>query len=309
VDPRPSITSADAREVTVANGDVTLAGTIWLPSGRDPTAAVYMHPGSGPSDRDNDVYFPPIRDHLLASGFAVCSFDKRGVGESTGRWQDAGILEQADDTRACVSALVAEDLVPIGLFGHSQGGWVVVEAAGRGAPVAFVVANSGPGVTPARQERYATRTYLVREGATPAQVEAGLERFDEMLELIRSGTALADVDGWTEGHGIPAAVEGLELAIFPDEPELWEFMASIADYDPRPALERIRVPVLALFGADDRIVPVEESVALYREAVAPELLTAAVLPGASHRLQTGDPPRLVDDYLETLSGFVTAAVA
>jgi hypothetical protein len=41
-----------------------------------------MHPGSGPSDRDNDVLFPPIRDALLAAGIAVCSFDKRGAGES-----------------------------------------------------------------------------------------------------------------------------------------------------------------------------------------------------------------------------------
>ena len=61
-----------------------------------------MHPGSGPSDRDNDVFFPPIREHLLDAGVAVCSFDKRGVGGSTGRWEEAGIVEQADDLLACL---------------------------------------------------------------------------------------------------------------------------------------------------------------------------------------------------------------
>ena len=80
-----------------------------------------MHPGSGPSDRDNDVYFPPIREHLLAHEIAVCSFDKRGVGRSTGRWQNAGIVEQADDVLACIRSLLDDDAVskPIGLFGHS----------------------------------------------------------------------------------------------------------------------------------------------------------------------------------------------
>lgn len=59
-----------------------------------------MHPGSGPSDRENDVFFPPIREHLLRAGIAVCSFDKRGVGASAGSWLDAGIAEQADDLLA-----------------------------------------------------------------------------------------------------------------------------------------------------------------------------------------------------------------
>jgi fermentation-respiration switch protein FrsA (DUF1100 family) len=50
-------------------------------------------------------------------------------------------------------------------------------------------------------------------------------------------------------------------------------MLAIFDYDPRPAMERISVPTLALFGGDDAIVPVDESVAVYREAVRPDLLT------------------------------------
>jgi pimeloyl-ACP methyl ester carboxylesterase len=125
-----------------------------------------MHPGSGASDRDNDVYFPRIREHLLDARIAVCSFDKRGVGGSTGRWQDAGIIEQAHDLLACVKALLLDPAVPkpIGLFGHSQGGWVVVEPAGRRPEVAFVVANSGPGVTPVAQERYAHCAYLADGG-------------------------------------------------------------------------------------------------------------------------------------------------
>jgi pimeloyl-ACP methyl ester carboxylesterase len=299
-----------ARELSVvaSAGDVTLAGAIWLPLEGEPSATIYMHPGSGPSDRDNDVYFPPIREHLLSSGYAVCSYDKRGVGGSTGRWQNAGIFEQADDALACVSALLAEDLAPVGVFGHSQGGWVVVEAAGRGAPVAFVVMNAGPGVTPAAQERFATRTRLLAEGATGAELDAWLARFDEVVEHVRAGTALADVPGWTAGRGLPGPVERFELPIYPDDPELWKLATLIFDYDPRQALERIRVPVLALFGEADALVPVEESVAVYREALPPELLTVAVLPGGNHRLQTGDPPRLVEGYLETLCAFIARAV-
>jgi pimeloyl-ACP methyl ester carboxylesterase len=297
-----------AREISVDAGDVTLAGSIWLPADREPAATVYMHPGSGPSDRDNDVYYPPIREHLLAAGFAVSSFDKRGVGGSTGRWQEAGIADQADDALACVSALVSEDLGPVGLFGHSQGGWVVVEAAGRGAPVAFVVTNAGPGVTPAVQERFSARRLLSSRGASPDEVETWLAGFDGLVALLRNGYRLRDVPGWIEGVGIPGPVERFGLPLFPDDEQFWDFAALIFDYDPRTALERIRVPVLALFGAADRIVPVEESIAIYREAVSPELLSVEVFPGGSHRILVGEPPRHAEGYFETLSAFVAGAV-
>jgi fermentation-respiration switch protein FrsA (DUF1100 family) len=67
--------------------------------------------------------------------------------------------------------------------------------------------------------------------------------------------------------------------------------------------------VLALLGAADPIVPVAASVAVYEEAVRPELLTVVVLEGADHRMQVGDPPRLADGYLEALTAFVRAAVS
>jgi uncharacterized protein len=161
---------------------------------------------------------------------------------------------------------------------------------------------------PARQERFSARQPLVAKGATPEEVDVWLERFDEVVELMRTGATLTDVPGWEEGVGIRAPID-LEIPIFPDDAELWAFAALIFDYDPRAALERIRVRVLALFGKADAIVPVEESVAVYREAVPPELLSVAVFPGASHRVLLGDPPRLADGYLETLSAFVAGAVA
>jgi uncharacterized protein len=97
--------------------------------------------------------------------------------------------------------------------------------------------------------------------------------------------------------------------MLPENEAEWNFMAALVDYDPRPALEQIEVPVLALFGADDPIVPVRDSVAVYRAAVQRDLLTVEIFADADHRLQTGDPPALVEGYLETLAGFIFKAVA
>jgi pimeloyl-ACP methyl ester carboxylesterase len=261
-----------------------------------------MHPGSGPSDRNNDVLVPPIRKHLLDAGIAVCSFDKRGVGGSEGSWLEAGIEEQADDLLAAFAVFAGEcpDL-PIGLFGHSQGGWVVVEAAARAAPVAFVIANSGGAVSPARQERYS----LTRKLA-PGQEAEALPAYDAVVAVNRECPSLRQGLERLEAANVPyRGLPGLEF-LFEDE-AIWSLCAKIFDYDPAEALSRITAPFLGIFGAADRVTPPEESVAALRAAVRPALLQIEIFPDADHRLGGGDPPRFVDGYLDRIASFAREA--
>ena len=88
--------------------------------------------------------------------------DRRGVVRQAGRrWFHRRLAGRGDRRagRGCrgrLAHLAADGATsPIGLFGHSQGGWVVVEAARRATPAAFVITNSGPGVSPAVQDRFA----------------------------------------------------------------------------------------------------------------------------------------------------------
>jgi hypothetical protein len=59
-----------------------------------------------------------------------------------------------------------------------------------------------------------------------------------------------------------------------------------------------------VFGGNDPLTPVEESVAVFRETVRPDLLQVEIFNGAGHRLEAGDPPALVKGYLETLTAFI-----
>lgn len=303
----PPSRATGARDVVVDLGDVRLAGTLWLPR-VDPGALVLMHPGSGPSDRHNDVHFPPIREHLLDRGLAVCSFDKRGMGGSTGDWLSSGIVDQTTDVLACldhVSALLPG--VPCGLFGHSQGGWVVIEAASRRADLAFVIANSGPGVSPAAQERHATTIRLAERADSTAEFADALRCFDLALACMSAGASFPELAARVERAGLTHVYRKPELYSFPiDHPDVWRLAAILLDHDPRRALRALRVPTLALFGADDPVVPVDASVAVYESCVDPTLLTIAVLDDGDHRLTDGDA--IVDGYTATLDAFVRAAL-
>jgi pimeloyl-ACP methyl ester carboxylesterase len=262
-----------------------------------------MVPGSGPSDRDNDVYFPAVRAGLLERGIAAASFDKRGVGESTGDWRDTDAAQQASDVAAqlaCLRETPGVDSTRLGLFGHSQGGWVVLEVAAADPSVAFVVTNSGPGVTMARQERFATEAHMIAGGAPAEAVAGALATQDAIMTLVRGGADLETVQAAAGGDG-----QG------PSDPAELDLIRRLLDHDPRPALERLACPLLALFGGEDLVTPVEESIAVFRAARAgrPGDLEIETLPGGDHRLQSGDPPTLHPAYAATLGDWIIRHVA
>jgi uncharacterized protein len=284
-------------QLRATNGELVLAGTLHLPDG-EPRATVLMVPGSGPSDRDNDVYFPTIRAGLLDRGIAAASFDKRGVGESTGDWRDTGPAEQTADVAAqlaCLRKTPGVDPGRLGLFGHSQGGWVVIEVAAADPSVAFVVTSSGPGVSMAQQERFATEAHMTAAGAPAEAVAGALATQDALMALVRAGADFETVQAAAGEDGQGPS----------DDAEI-ELVRRWLDHDPRPALERITCPLLAIFGGQDLVTPVEESIAVFRAARAgrPGELDIETLPGSDHRLQSGEPPALHPAYDATLGDWI-----
>lgn len=281
---------------------VDLAGSLWLPAD-SPRWLVLMHPGSGPSDRDNDVLFPPIRQALLDCGVAVCSFDKRGVGGSTGRWQDADITDQADDLIAGLrAARSAVGQVGTGLFGHSQGGWVVIEAGSR-IPVDFVISNSGPAVTPREQEIFSTRNQLRAAGWDEPAVEEGLATLEAVFDAMSEPFASA----WPRIRTSPLVPRLQAAGVFvPADEPLWTFAGRILDHDPARALSRLSCPLLALLGGADTVVPVARSVEVFTATVRADLLDLRVFPGADHRFGpvSAGTETFVPQYLSTIAGFV-----
>jgi uncharacterized protein len=107
------------RDVEFSSGDVVLAGWLAVPVRDEALAGVVLVGGSGPSDRDNGTYFPPIREHLADAGIAVLSYDKRGVGSSSGDWLDSTLDDLAADATAALGFLRAQPEVRAGTAGCS----------------------------------------------------------------------------------------------------------------------------------------------------------------------------------------------
>ncbi|MFE9749558.1 alpha/beta hydrolase family protein [Saccharothrix saharensis] len=298
-----------SENVTFTNGGVTLAGSLALPDRGTPVPGVVMVGGSGPSNRDNDTHFPPIRRHLVDAGIAVLSYDKRGVGGSSGDWLDATLDDLASDAAAALDFLRARPEVrgeAAGLFGHSEGGWVVLRATTLRDDVPWVVTNGGPGTTPAVQDRYALATVLRRtEGITDEEVDTALAAYDRVVEAGRRDADFAEAARLAQSPPTAFTEHAAEV----DE-QFWVFLKRKQDHDPVPDAVRLRCPHLAVFGAADELVPVAESVRLFATAAChPDrdpraTLTVEVFPGADHRVRTDGGTRLAPGYLDTLTRWI-----
>lgn len=139
--------------VSFQNGEVTLAGTLTLPAGEGPFAAVLFITGSGPQDRDETIArhrpFLLLTDTLTRAGYATLRVDDRGVGGSSGDLSRATYDDLTGDVLAGVASLRAHPAIDrerIGLFGHSEGGYLAPLAAARSDDVAFVIMMAGPAV-------------------------------------------------------------------------------------------------------------------------------------------------------------------
>ena len=288
-----------------------LAGTLHLPDGPGPHPAMVMLQGSGVADRESGGFFPPIRAAFLDVGIGVLSWDKPGVGESTGDWRQRTIFDRADEAVAAVDWLRAHSAVDagrIGIWGHSQGGWVGPLTASRIAHPAFLVINSGPGIGIDDQDLYGVEQTLRSAGGGDAEVAEALAWTRAVHEAARRGDPYDKV---AERLLRPAAGTHAGDYFAVDSPEFWGFLVGNAQrpYDPVAALERITCPVLAIFGELDRLVPVDKSVGIFKDAFARAGntdVTIRVYPGADHRIRVGEPLRFADGYLAEMAAWVAA---
>jgi alpha-beta hydrolase superfamily lysophospholipase len=252
-------------EVSFTNGDVTLSGTLVLPPTKDPHPAVVIVNGSGPWVRSAGR---PLADFFALNGVAALIYDKRGCGSSTGDWNTSGFDDLAGDALAGLELLKNRPDInthQIGLWGISQGGWLVSLAASCCADVAFIISVSGPGITPEAQTLFCVEHWMKAAGYSKADVNEA-----RSLYLLTSHCQRTD-SGWDELEAARKAAQNKRwynanpfFRSTPAADKLWQL---IWNYDPVPALRKVHCPVLAIFGESDPAVPAQKSADIWKTAL------------------------------------------
>ena len=281
---------ADIREFEFSfdNGDVSLNGTVIMPSGEGPHPGMVMVGGSGPSGRSQLV---EVAEGFAREGMAVLAYDKRGTGQSGGNWVNSSLFDLADDAAAAFRALVSHPAIDpekIGYWGISQGGWIVPIAASR-TPAAFAIVVSGGGLAPKEVETHNYLSILERlDSGEQAQYELRhlLEEYFAYLAGVGCRQSLMETLETYRNRAWLSAT-GIEKVI-PSEANR-ENWAWVADFEPSASIAAMTVPVLVLLGGSDPLTPAKRTAEAWRSALPGKCSNCkvTVLADAGHGLRSG----------------------
>ncbi|WP_304131745.1 S9 family peptidase [Ignavibacterium album] len=286
---------------------ITLAGTFTYPKEDGKFPAVVLITGSGAQNRDEEIFnhkpFLVISDFLTKNGYAVLRFDDRGVGESEGNHSIATTFDFAEDVRAAIKYLKARNEVDknkIGLIGHSEGAMIASIVASESDDVAFIILMAGPGL-PGDSILYLQTELIYRaEGQSEEQIHEILDELREVYSILKS-----DIDESEMKEILKSKYQQRfdkmsdeEKQRFGDLNTYMEMEIRIATspwfraflkFDPRPILEKVKCPVLAVIGEKDLQVPPKENLPAIEDALkrgGNKNFKVTELPNLNHLFQT-----------------------
>ncbi len=263
-------------DVMINNNDVNLAGTLTIPFEEKKYPAVVMLTGSGPQDRDEDIFgfkiFKIIADYLTLHGYAVLRMDDRGVGGSNDpKGVSTTTFDFVDDAMSAFRFLKKRDEIDpdkIGLFGHSEGAITAAIAASEEKDIAFIIMLAGPGIRGDSLLLAQMEASVLAIGKTNEDVDEAQKWQKMIFSAIRGELSWGKVkesmiaEGKSQIMKLPEEQRG----VFTDsmlsanvdlqlKSAKSKWMKEFIDIDPAEYLRKVKCPVLAIFGERDTQVP------------------------------------------------------
>ncbi len=265
--------------------NITLSGTLTLPSEEGNYPAVILITGSGPQNRDGEVVghkpFLVIADHLTKKGIAVLRYDDRGYGQSTGDFKSGTSLDFAIDVESAVTYLKTRKEInqnKIGLVGHSDGGMIAPIVAAKSHDVAFIVLLAGPGIQGSELLKVRHELMARAVGMSEAEIQESKKSSEKTIEIVSRSkdtqVIKADLTKYLKENppNIPSrllppgmTMEEIVAAQIDEFTSPW--FVYFLNYDPATTLEKVTCPVLALNGEKDVQVPSQENLTAISNAL------------------------------------------
>ncbi len=285
-EPKPPF-EYNSEEVSFENvkDSITLAGTLTYPKDGSTFPAVVMITGSGAQDRDENIFnhkpFLVIADRLAKNGVAALRFDDRGVGKSKGKFVGSTSEDFAKDVLAAIEYLKTRKEInkdKIGLIGHSEGGIIAPMIASENQDISFIVLLAGPGITGDELILKQAQLIMETEGQKQEAINNSMNTNRKLYELAKSDADTSIINAKAKEYirEFYLTLSEEDKKTMPPEERFTQQQQKIISspwfryflkYDPRPALEKVKCPVLALNGEKDIQVPPKENLSAIEEAL------------------------------------------
>lgn len=299
------------KKIEIETSDGVLTGTLALPTDYSGKLGlvVFVH-GDGEINDTYDGGYKPLWEKFASVGYASLSLNKRGVNGSSGNWLDQSMDDRAQEVIQAINwakSLSMIDSKRIGLWGASQGGWVVPKVAKEDKDIAFSILVS-PAINWVAQGKYNTRKNLQKEGYSKKEIQEVEQYNNQVLDLLKSQSSYDDY----------LKIANKDSLI---SKERWSFIKKNYQSDATEDLKYFNTPVHLVLGGQDINVDVDNTDLIYRQNIQSNLLSVSLLPNADHSMLKKEmtasklrtnltaiffPRNLFDDkYLNDLTQFVS----
>ena len=251
-------------EVSFANGDAVLKGTLVLPEGYGrKTPVLIMITGSGLQNRDEEIYehkpFAVIADALARDGIATLRYDDRGFGESTGDPVLCTTEDLKNDALAGID-LLRKRFDKVGIIGHSEGGTIALMLAAENK-ADFIVSLAGMVVSGKETLLWQNRVSLAAAGIPAETIDSYCKALEAVFDASMAGMPLPSASQFE----LPAALSQNLTAVI--RQLSLPYLKHFVKLDVRPLLGVISCPVLALNGTKDMQVEAESNLRALRSGL------------------------------------------
>ncbi|OHU24156.1 alpha/beta hydrolase [Mycobacteroides chelonae] len=266
------------QQVIIPGATGPFQATLALPRrGTGPFGLVVFVHGDGAANATRDGFYEPIWESFAQAGYASLSWNKPGIQGAPGNWLNQSMHDRANEAEDAIDwARQRTDIDPrrIGIWGISQGGWVVPEVAAHRPDLQFVIIV-GAAINWLRQGRYNLLADLRHRGASESEIATALNRRETGLRLLR--------DNATYEQYLAAQQDSDPMSA-----DRWNFVRKNFRSDVTDILPLVTTPVLLAIGDDDLNVDVDETEQTYRRILPPQQLTVQRYPNASHNIVKAD---------------------
>ncbi len=303
-------------EFTFNTSGLTLNGIISRPQNMQANAIAIIVHGYGRTNVVKDNWYQEIRSKLTSKGISVLVWDKPGCGKSQGNFDiNQSVDSSADEVVSAINALRKKKEAgsdQIGLWGTSRAGWIAPLAIKQEPSVKFWISISG--TDGFENWGYLLRSNLKLAGHSQSEIDSLHKGWIDANRIFNSGGGYEDYTAATNNFWRNEVVQKLtgrkyiehtpgskeyikarelylknqkdyiaEGHVFDEESGL---EVVVKDFD--QVLKSISIPVLAIFGGNDKHVDWRKTKKLYESTLGlgkNSELSIKVFPNADHNLR------------------------